>query len=216
MISTRDLSLLPDVPALRRLMQSLAMLDAIPSPDWQYRYFSFNSKWAPGEEMGSLRNGAGDEGFALFNITGCWMKGFDHESPMSPYASDPPKVADGMFDGVPSAFASCLTEPAFNIMDTTFCIWRSVTDGSWRRGRVRLWNGETDIDGSAWMLSLLDGDPSTYQQFATDYYEVNVSLEAVRSVYNHQPLTSDIIKVLSPDLSRETLAKDVIEIGYPV
>lgn len=43
MISSRDLSGLPDVPALRRLMQSLAMLDAILSPEWEYRYFSFNS-----------------------------------------------------------------------------------------------------------------------------------------------------------------------------
>ena len=137
MISTRNLSPLPDVPTLRRLMQSLAMLDAIICPDWEYRYFSFNSKWAPGEEMGSLRNGSGDEYFALFNGAGCWMKGFNHESPMSPYSNDPPRIADGMFEGMPNAFASCLTEPAFNINDTTFCIWRLLTDDTWKRGRVR-------------------------------------------------------------------------------
>ncbi len=43
MISTRDLSQLPDVDPLRRLMQSLAMLDAILSPDWELRYYSFNA-----------------------------------------------------------------------------------------------------------------------------------------------------------------------------
>ncbi len=44
MISTRDLSGLPPVDALRRVMRSLAMLDAILCPDWQGRYFSFNSR----------------------------------------------------------------------------------------------------------------------------------------------------------------------------
>src|SRR5690349_3975316 len=65
MISTRDLSRLPDVDALRRLLQNMAMLDAILSPEWEYRYYSFNSKWARGEQMGSMRDGCGDDFFAL-------------------------------------------------------------------------------------------------------------------------------------------------------
>ena len=57
MISTRDLSGLPDIDALKRLMQSMAMLDAILSPEWEYRCYSFNSKWgARGcAQMGSMR-----------------------------------------------------------------------------------------------------------------------------------------------------------------
>jgi hypothetical protein len=34
MISTRDLSLLPDVDLLGRTVQSMALLDAILSPEW--------------------------------------------------------------------------------------------------------------------------------------------------------------------------------------
>ena len=44
MISTRDLSELPDVDGLRRLMQSLAMLDAIVCREREYRYFFFDSR----------------------------------------------------------------------------------------------------------------------------------------------------------------------------
>ncbi len=43
MISTRDLTSLPNVDDLRQLLQSLAMLDAILSPDWDGRYYSFKS-----------------------------------------------------------------------------------------------------------------------------------------------------------------------------
>jgi hypothetical protein len=40
MISTRDLSHLPDIDHLKSLSQSLAMLDAILCPEWEYRYYS--------------------------------------------------------------------------------------------------------------------------------------------------------------------------------
>jgi hypothetical protein len=71
---------------LKKLCQSLATLDAIMSPEWEYRYYSFNSKWAEGEMMASMRNGSGDEYFILFNSEGAIMKGFAHESSMSPWA----------------------------------------------------------------------------------------------------------------------------------
>ena len=44
-ISTRNLEGLPDVTRLKRLLQSLAMLDAILMPEWEYRYYSFNAHW---------------------------------------------------------------------------------------------------------------------------------------------------------------------------
>ena len=36
-----------------------AVLDLIVSPDWDGRYYSFNSKWSENEQMGSMRNGCG-------------------------------------------------------------------------------------------------------------------------------------------------------------
>ncbi|MBO6551131.1 MAG: hypothetical protein JJ964_16135, partial [Rhizobiales bacterium] len=62
-ISTLDLSKLPSPLQLKRLLQSLALLDAIMSPEWEYRYYSFDAQWSPSETMGSMRNGSGDEFF---------------------------------------------------------------------------------------------------------------------------------------------------------
>jgi hypothetical protein len=42
-ISTRDLSQLPSIDRLEKITQSIAMLDAIVSPNWEDRYFSFNA-----------------------------------------------------------------------------------------------------------------------------------------------------------------------------
>jgi hypothetical protein len=214
-ISTRDLSLLPDVRGLRALLQALATLDAILCPEWQDRYYSFNSAWAAGEQMGSMRNGSGDDFFAHFSAAGCWLKGFAHESPMSPYARRPKRIWPGVLEGVPTEFAACLREPAFTVEDVTFCIWRRVGDDRWGKGPVTFPPDVNDPDGSEDLLSPLDGRPESYRAFASDYYERDVDLASVEHVYRHRPLTADVVAALNPDLGPGDLASDLNEIGYP-
>jgi hypothetical protein len=215
MIGTRNLSGLPDVDAVRRLMQSLAMLDAVLCPAWEDRYYSFNAVWSAGGQMGSMRNGQGDDFFARFSAAGCWLKGFAHESPMTPYRKRPPQVWRGVLDDVPDAFADCLTEPAFNLADTTFCIWRQPGDAGWHRGRIRFPSGHPDPDGSAELLSVLDGRPETYLDWAQDYYGESVDLDAVRRVYAHERLTDPLVSALNPEATLRAVTSDRKEIGYP-
>ena len=215
MISTRDLSLLPDVDGLRRTLQSMAMLDAILCPEWQFRYYSFNAAWAAREQMGSMRNGSGDYFFAHFGPAGCWLKGFAHEYPMSPYRENPKRVWPDVLDAVPDEFAACLREPAFNLQDVTFCVWRRYSDRSWQLGPVVFPTDHSDPDGSEFLLSDLDGRPESYEAWATDYYEREVRLAAVQHVYKHRPLSPEVVAQLNPELLLADLVSDINEIGYP-
>lgn len=216
MISTRDLALLPDVDGLRRTLQSMAMLDGILCPRWEFRYYSFNAMWASGEQMGSMRNGSGDDFYAHFSTAGCWLKGFAHEYPLSPYRDDGTKrVWPGILDAVPEDFTACLREPAFDVENVTFCIWRRHDDGAWRVGPVPFPPDHPDPDGSEELLSPLDGRPESYRAWASDYYDREVEEAAVRHVYHHQPLTADVVDRLNPDLTLADLANDIAEIGYP-
>jgi len=212
--STRRLDLLPKIQDLRRITKTLAALDAILSPEWQYRYSSFDSHWAPGAEMASMRNGSGDDYFLLFTEHGAVLKGFDHESEMSPYAKKPPTLWPGIYDGIPAALAGFLMEPAFKISDATFCVWRSKEDERWRSGTI-VREEPGDPDGSATLLDLLDGNPEKYVQFAIDYYETTIPLAAVETVFRFEPLTRDIVQALNPDIEPEQLIADLEEIGYP-
>ena len=215
MISTRDLSGLPDVEGLRKLLQSLATLDAILCPEWQYRYYSFNRAWDAGEQMGSMRNGSGDDFVAHFSAAGCWLKGFAHEAPMTPYAHEPKRVWPSVLDNVPAAFAACLQEPAFSVEDVTFCIWRRTTDMRWELGPIRFPAGDPDPDGSEFLLSALDGKPETYAAFADEYFEKEVDEASVEHIYRHRPLTAEVVASLNPELLPAALVNDLNEIGYP-
>ena len=106
MVSKATLRSLPDLEGLRKLTQSLAMLEAILSPEWEYRYYSFKSKWDEEEMMASMRNGSGDEYFILFDSHGAIMKGFNHESAMSPWSTEEEKPWPGIFEDVPEEFQS--------------------------------------------------------------------------------------------------------------
>jgi hypothetical protein len=214
MISTRDLTALPAIEPLRRLCQSLAVLDAVLEPGWEYRYYSFNSRWAPGEQMASMRNGQGDDYFILFEERGTALKGFAHEAPMAGPSPGGRHPWPGVLDRVPEDFQRFLDEPAFDLAYTTFCVWRRRRDHTWKVGPIDFPPGD-DPDGSAGLLSILDGDPRSYQRWARHYYERKVPLRGVRAVYGHAPLTEALVRGLNPDRSPADLAEDVAEIGYP-
>lgn len=211
-ISTQNLSALPDIPALRRLTQSLAMLDAILSPEWDLRYYSFNAHWAEGEMMASMRDGSGDDWFLLFCKAGAVLKGFAHELQMAQK-----QTAEEILSHVPAVFNTFLTQPAFSLTETTFCIWRTVDDDQWRTGAIEYPSSDNrdDPDGSLELLALLDGTPTTYQQWAEEYFEVEVDLAAVEHIYQHRPLTSAIVSRLNAEVILDDLAGDLLEIGYP-
>ena len=161
-----------------------------------------------------MRDGSGNEWFCVFCEVGAFLKGFDHESPMSPWNFDPKQVWPGVLDEVPAEFKRFEVEPAFSMDNTTFCIWRSDNNDVWHRGHIEFPSGYDDPDGSADLLSILEGDPQQYKLWAESYYERSVPLELVEHIYQHKELTEDVIRGLNPECDLETLASDMAEIGY--
>jgi hypothetical protein len=208
-ISTSNLQDLPDVPALKRLLQSIAMLDAILQPEWQYRYYSFNARWSESETMGSMRDGEGDEFFVLFNAEGAFIKGFVHEAAIA--GQNVP--VERFYRGLPPAFEECARQPAFSPEELTFCLWRVNSQRSWSHSDIPL--PDADADGSASLLTMLDGSPETYRAWAMEYYERDISLEPVAAVYRHEPLTEALIQALNPEQRLAFLRADIEEIAYP-
>lgn len=153
--------------------------------------------------MGSMRNGQGDDLFALFNANGCFMKGFSHEH----WTEE--QQPEAYYDLVPDVFSGAVNEPAFSPEHVTFCCWRTDNDDTWQAppGLLPDANGE---DGSAHLLAHLDGRSESYRQIAKEYFEQEIPLASISAIYGHERLTEEAVRSLNRDLSYADLAT----IGY--
>ena len=214
MPSKHILASLLDIENLRKLCQSLAMLDAVMCESWDSRYCSFDSKWNVGEMLGTMRNGAGDEYYIYFSEYGAIIKGFDHESEMN-LCDEPEEVWKGVLDAVPSEFDNFLQDDAFPREYTTFCLWNLNNNPKWQTGQIEYPNDDEKADGSNWMLFLLDGSPETYRDWAKTYYNKEICLETVKKIYSCEPLSEEMVVKLNPKRNFADLTGDIEEIGYP-
>lgn len=232
--STRHLDALPGITELKKLCQSIATLDAIICPEWEYRYYSYNSHWGEQQEMASMRDGSGDEYYIIFNPHGALIYGLAHESPMSPWRPEEgqsnrqrlpaserrPRMWPGVIDAVPEAFQEFIQTEPVKSTGATFCIWRHYGQ-QWQIGDITF-PSDAYADGSADLLLMLDGQPATYRKWAVDYYEErfegelrNLPLPWVKYVYQHQPITREFVRKLNPALEDwDQLANELREIGY--
>ncbi|MFE9847905.1 hypothetical protein ACFYPN_03680 [Streptomyces sp. NPDC005576] len=208
---------LPDPAELRCHLNALAVLDATIGGDPRFCHYAFNAAWGPGEEAALMDDGSGNDFSVLFTSAGVLIRGFDHESKMSPYANGDEQVWPGVIDEVPAALRPLLDEPAFrdedrDIPSVTACLWRTTGDSQWRTGSsIDFPPGSEDPDGSGRLFRLLtDRSPEAVQDHFEDYYERPVPLDAVRHVLAGRPLTATVITALNPDaLSEDALLRRI-------
>ena len=214
-ISSRVRKRIPAPKRLRELLRSLAMLDALLEPQAEHRYFSYDPSWGPGEAMGSMRDGQGDWFAVCFPSTGgAVLRGFGHESVMSPFRGRGGEQWPGLFDGLPARYDWALDADGFVADEVTFCLWYDVD--SWRIGDVKFPRGVTDPDGSASLLTLFDDMPASYVDWARDYYECELELEAVDAIYATTPLSAEIVAAVAPETNVRAARRAARELGYPV
>jgi hypothetical protein len=204
---------LPSINEVRRKAQALAMLDAMLSPEWEYRYFSYNAAWGEHEEMASMRDGCGNEWFMLFSPVGVAIKGFAHESALAHNSL----FSTELKRSVPSDFSDFLNEPAFSMDRTTFCYWRRSTDDVWSKAYHPSPELLSCDDGSDELLALLLGQPDDYQRWALDYYQLNeLHIDSVHAVFERVPLTQHLAYGLKAESSFSDLLDEAKAIGYPI
>lgn len=205
---------LPEPAVVRRVSRALAVLDVVLNDDERTRYFEFDARWSATEEAALMRDGSGNEYSVVFSPDGVFGYGFDHESPVSPYANGM-RSWPGLLDGVPEVFQEQRDDKAFSddgVPRATVCFWRTTEDDAWRCGPVE----NVGADGADELFELIaDGRPEAYLTFAEEYYEVALDLEAIRHVYALMPLTEYVVTSLNRHRRLTDLTEDIAEIGYP-
>lgn len=207
MISTAETALLPDYRKLKNICKAMAVLDSILSPEWQYRYHSYNSVWAENEEFFEMRDGEGVQLLLLFLGDGAVLNGF--------ISGQEPADKQKLFNLLPEKFHEFIYGEPVSSAGTTFCLWQTDGDPNWHTHQLA-----AALTASTVLLSPLDGFPDHYKQWADTYFESNgrtgsIPLETVSRIFGLQPLNRAMVLSLSPQFSEwEQLKEDLQEISY--
>ena len=70
MLTSKNLSSLPDIQKLKQICKSISALEIIMEKEWEMRYYSYNPSWDIDEEVFEMKNGCGEEKclFYLINM----------------------------------------------------------------------------------------------------------------------------------------------------
>ena len=205
-------------PAISQLVQrsrALATLDLILSPEWESRYYSFNARWSEYSVMGSMSNGSGDEWFFLADSRG-WagIKGLDHESKAASKGRD--KLSLELQTAIPLGMEGFSQEPAFSWDYTSFAYFCPSDSVGWTRANDLTTFSEIADTGEAELLECLLGGPDDYVEFVAAYYEVEIPIDIVSSIFELQPISKPMLKRFNPEVSLSDIARELFEeIGYP-
>lgn len=178
-------------------------------PEWEYRYYSFNSRWYINEMMASMRDGSGQHYFALFNKYGLIIKGLEHYSTHGKQFQGTGQADSKIFRNVPIEFEEFIEEPAFIIGETSFCVWTLNGEEDWHSGK------EYSSD-ELYLLDVIKEGAEGYAKWAREYYETDINLDIVRDIFNLKPLSQVMINNLNSEVILEDIRDDIIEIGYPI
>ncbi len=178
-------------------LKSIALLEAIICPEWEYRYYSYNSKWGVGEEMASMRDGSGNEWFLWIKKGFAALKVMNHEFGT---LDEIEKIKDQF----PEEYTSFITEPAFSINEST-SLWY-LSENEWVKYDVN--EDETDN-----LIKVFKWSPLEYKKWAEDYYENEFSIEAIENIMNGN-ITENDINLLNEDLYFNDIDEKISEIGY--
>jgi len=210
-ITLQSLSRLPVASRFRELCLANAALDALLMAEWEYRYFSFNPNWGAGEQMASLRDGSGGHHFVLFCENGAFVKGFDPGSPLNtPFLGE---IDDWRTADVPTGLRAALAEPAFDMEALSYCFWSTAPAAPWSTGVPP---SDSLLDIPLGYLHLLVDEPAMYADWASEYYERQISQDTVRLFHQLVPLKAQMLGRLTDAAHIKEVTDELIEIGYPV
>ena len=158
MLSTKDLSTLPDTGRLKNFCKGLAALDIIMlEEEWSFiRHYTYNPTWRKGKEAFFATDGSDQSMIVMFAPEGCVINGVDSE--LYDWEKKLPNIED-LTEGMPSTLQKLMNSREVKKMKSTFCVW--TEDGTtWNCNPI---NGK---DASEDLLSMIDGNPQTYVEYA--------------------------------------------------
>lgn len=102
----------------------------------------------------------------------------------------------------------------FEKEDVTFCLWWKKGDSEWRMDDIE--NPQELSDGSDFLFGYIAYTPEDYVDWAENYYDTSVPLEAVCFVYGGAAISAAIIACLNPNRDAQAAITELVRLGIRV
>lgn len=167
-----------------------------------------------------IDNGAGDDLYAIFSPQGAILKGFAHESCLSPYQDGDTQIANAIYAGMPAALLQQLDEDTEK-NDVTFCLWQLPGETVWHQNKVPLPTAcledvsTADVDGGqSFLLSYIFADAEEWYQWASIYYELQEEAwDAASLLYETDEITRSMVEDINPERDYDIILDECIASG---
>lgn len=175
----KQVNRLPEIPTPNILAERLELfceIEKVLSDDTVYR------KVADGHYR--IEAPGGDHLVFVSSDKASLIKGFDHESEVSPHAQNDGKIWPGIYESLPSDLLSLLGGSGEEEDEVTFCIWHTPPGSKWEIGPVQY--PPDDDGGIAFLSQFLLYSKEEFADWAIDYYGLDIQIEAFLAFCNGQ------------------------------
>lgn len=209
----RTISNFGDPGVLLERLTAYSIIDVIMNSgsDYDGSIYHCNTDWNAGVALFTIDDGGGDHFHILFSDASCVIKGFGHESDLSPYNyeedADYPKYR--FYENIPHALYELLDNEALERDLLTFCAWYTPENGAWQAAHVSVpddWR-----DGSADFLDYFS-ERDDYIAWLKDYYEADINSAPVMDILAGVAVTEEMVAELNPKADTEAAMEAVYAI----
>ena len=199
---------------MKELLKKQAILDIIVTPEhdaWR-RLVSYEYNRKTRCDRFRISNGSGDHLYVIFSPDGVIIKGFDHESCLSPYQNEEEQTLETIYTGVPEKLLALLDEETER-NDVTFCIWQLPDETTWHQNNIELPDYCFDPDriqpedgGQAFLMSYIFSGAEEWFEWASIYYELQEEAwDAAALLYETGEITRSMVMDLNPERDYDTI-----------
>lgn len=146
------------------------------------------------------------------------MKGFDHDSCLSPFQNKQKSHAKEIYAQVPKDLLAPLMDEE-DLENVTFCLWQEAGETKWHKNEpvpnicCPDEEGEPD-DGEKHLLSYIFSNAEDWFDWASIYYELEEEAwDAAERLYETGEVTRPMVMDLNPDRDYDTIIDECETLG---